>query len=249
MRKKQQKKAVIKSEIGSIRIEIIKYIKYLIESKIINEKNKEFIEIIIGQRTYIKEDENAIIWIQKHKTNIIELKNRINEYEIKNGYKPTEKKSINRIIQSIIHIEAENIIKILNRELGKRNTLKELIEELEIISKIKVSREEEEEEIYKTIPEYPEYKISNKANVIKRNNKRKIKTEISRKGYVRIWIYKEGEKIREYVNYLMANTYLKHKRCEGIKVKNITWNRQENNIENIKLEIQTKRKAKRNNNK
>lgn len=232
-------------EYHSIKKELAEYIKYNIQKGIISNYWIEYIPFRILERGYIKthigkdQNEKATInkWMTKHAITETEIKEIIKNYENKNNYEEEKRELTITTINMLIYV----ILEELDTEI-KSNNIKELEEKLTKI----INRENKniEEEYYKTIPSNKNYKASNKGNI--KNNKGQIlKQSTTPKGYRKVYLYKKGKRELEYINYLVANTFMKYKKCKGLKPTNITWNRTDNNINNIKIIVLPKRKMKR----
>jgi len=104
----------------------------------------------------------------------------------------------------------------------------------------------EEQEIFKIVPEYPRYMISNKGNLTdgrKIYNKNKkfikyklIKGTVTNRGYKQTTLTKNKKQYTVTFHYLVANTFLKHTSCGMIKVidhkdKNTT----NNTVKNLQI--------------
>lgn len=231
-------------ECQSIKRELAEYIKYHIQRKTISNYWIEFIPFRILERGYIPnhigkdQDEKKTVkkWLKKHGLTKKETLKIIEEYEYKHNYEIEERKLNIITLNMLVYI----ILEELDKEI-KSNSIEELEEKLNKILNRKIK---EEKEYYKEIPSNKNYQVSNKGNV--KNKKDKIlKQSTTPKGYKKVYLYKNGKREMEYINYLVANTFMEYKKCNGLKPRNITWNREDNNINNIKIIVMPKRKMKR----
>ena len=95
-----------------------------------------------------------------------------------------------------------------------------------------------EQEIWKTIPEYEDYKVSNLGNVksLKFNKEKLLKITPQRNGYLIIQLNKNGKGKTMTVHKLVAIAFLNHKPCGyELVVNHINFDRTDNRLSNLEL--------------
>lgn len=94
------------------------------------------------------------------------------------------------------------------------------------------------QEIWKYIPNYPNYQVSNLGNVKSLNfNKEKIlKPFINNSGYYRVAISKNGKKKKYYVHQLVAMAFIEYEiTTRKISIDHINGIKTDNNVDNLQI--------------
>ncbi len=95
------------------------------------------------------------------------------------------------------------------------------------------------EEVFKEIPDYPDYKVSNLGRVksFKRNKEIFLKPINDTYNYLQVVLYKNKKPRTIQVHRLVAMVFLNHifNTSNGIVVDHINNNRQDNRLENLQL--------------
>ena len=93
-------------------------------------------------------------------------------------------------------------------------------------------------EIWKTIPEWEDYEVSNFGMIrsLKCKTIKQLKTAINSSGYSLVHFYKKGKSKTFQVHQIVALVFLNHK-PEGMKlvIDHIDSNKQNNRIENLRI--------------
>jgi len=92
-------------------------------------------------------------------------------------------------------------------------------------------------EVFKEVPKYPNYLVSNYGNVFSIHSKKKLKQMLIKKsGYLVVNIYKDKRQESFLVHQLVAITFLQHKRCKQHRVvDHKDGNKQNNKLDNLQI--------------
>ena len=84
--------------------------------------------------------------------------------------------------------------------------------------------------IVKQHPKYKNYYISENGDVFREN--RKLKTRVTKFGYVQTWITENSKTYYKFIHRLVAETFLEYK-GDGYEINHINGNKIDNNISNL----------------
>ena len=97
------------------------------------------------------------------------------------------------------------------------------------------------EEIWKEVKGFEDYKVSNLGRVmsLKCNRIKILKQSINTHGYLRLCLCREGKPFTRKVHKLVAIAFLNHNPCgHTLVVDHINHDRQDNNVENLRITTQ-----------
>lgn len=87
-------------------------------------------------------------------------------------------------------------------------------------------------EIWETIEDFPDYKVSNKGRVMRIKGYKLIKPFDNGRGYNCVHLYKNGKRYNKRIHRLVAEAFIEG-REEGYEVNHIDGNKKNNFVDNL----------------